>query len=169
MILENTDSIYMLVCPLDGNLKYIGRTNQFLFDRLEQHMSYKPKKINIFNIRKYNWIQDLKSKGLKPKIYKVFRCNEKHVEHFEKIYCFYAKYILNIDLLNTDIVFGHDLFPYVSSYEMHLSHLNQLDCYAIKRPERLTDLNYPLKETLLSRNKPIEDYSKLPTISFKID
>lgn len=57
----NTVSIYSLNCPVTGDVRYVGKTND-IQRRLSHHCSHQNKTYNG------NWIKSLLTKGLKPKI-----------------------------------------------------------------------------------------------------
>lgn len=69
--MEKEIYIYGLVCPETNNIRYVGKTEQSLKKRLNQHLY--SKKIN--NPYKWNWINKLKEKGLKPIIILIETCN----------------------------------------------------------------------------------------------
>lgn len=165
--MEDVFCIYALIDPRDNTIKYIGQTEQTIFKRLSQHIYYTPKQFNKYNEKKYNWIQELKKEGLEPDIKVLYNVGSvaKDADYFEYLFCFYYKYILNQELYNDDIAYHCDLFPFINGYKRHQEELNVLNDYTLsKEKELLTFLNYPLHERLLSRNSPIEDYSKLPAI-----
>lgn len=56
--------IYILICPVDKCVRYIGITTQTLAQRLSRHLSDDKKR----NPHKYNWINKLKKNDLKPSI-----------------------------------------------------------------------------------------------------
>lgn len=54
--------VYILICPIDHIVRYVGITSTTLARRLREHL--KAKKAN--NAHKFHYIQKLKSLGLKP-------------------------------------------------------------------------------------------------------
>ena len=54
--------IYLLRCPITGNVKYIGKTSQTLEKRLQGHVNDKVTK------KKVEWLNLLKVSNLKPTI-----------------------------------------------------------------------------------------------------
>ena len=62
-----TTAIYKLVDPRDNTIRYIGKTEKKLSDRLSQHISEAKHKKNW----KSNWIKSILSDSLKPKIIEI--------------------------------------------------------------------------------------------------
>jgi hypothetical protein len=75
-------SIYGLVDSLTNEIRYVGKTTQTLNKRLSQHLWDK----NKSNPHKFNWIQQLKSNGLKPIIILLETCDESNWVEREKFW-----------------------------------------------------------------------------------
>ena len=61
--------IYALICPDNGNVRYIGITKRSLHVRLSEHM--KERHVN----KRCSWIRSLKNKNLKPQIILIDEVN----------------------------------------------------------------------------------------------
>lgn len=88
-------SIYGLHDPITNEIRYVGKTKQPLKKRLSQHLWVK----NISNPHKFNWIEKLKNKGLKPNIILLEICDELNWVEREKYW------IRSIDNL-TNLTYG---------------------------------------------------------------
>ena len=73
-------SIYGLVDTLTNEIRYVGKTQQSLNKRLSQHLCVKKKN----NPYKFNWINKLKEKGIKPIIILLETCDEHNWVEREK-------------------------------------------------------------------------------------
>jgi hypothetical protein len=62
-------SVYALVDPVDGTVRYIGRTRDTK-QRLTGHLCARPSS----NRRRYKWIRELKKRGLVPRVVVLERC-----------------------------------------------------------------------------------------------
>jgi group I intron endonuclease len=87
--------IYTLKDPIDGLIKYVGKTSQKLEKRLHAHISESKKK----NDKKSNWINLLTKQGLKPIIEEIDEVSENNWEFWEKYWISQLK-SWNIDLKN---------------------------------------------------------------------
>jgi len=54
-------TIYFLKCPITNKIRYIGKTSEPLHKRVKSHMC---NPVKGSTKEKYDWINDLKSKGL---------------------------------------------------------------------------------------------------------
>lgn len=82
--------IYRLVCPIDKEIKYIGKTTQPLSVRLDSHISYARKKSHLKG--KHEWIRTLYNLGLKPIIEWIETCEgDIWVEREKYWVSFYSK------------------------------------------------------------------------------
>lgn len=65
-IYENMNyKLYILICPIDNCVRYVGITSKSLKERLKIHIRNRNRKKNYY---KENWIQKLKKQNLKPQI-----------------------------------------------------------------------------------------------------
>ena len=86
--------IYLLRCPITGNVKYIGKTSQTLEKRLQGHVNDKVTK------KKVEWLNLLKVSNLKPTIELIELVNER--EQFLQREQFWIKfYNEQNELINT--------------------------------------------------------------------
>ena len=70
--------IYKLVDPIDNTIRYVGRTNGTLLDRLVEHIfevSTRSTSGTYAIKEKKTWLRTLLSKGLVPKIVLLERCH----------------------------------------------------------------------------------------------
>lgn len=84
--------IYTLTDPITNEIKYCGKTNNLKI-RLSGHM--KEKKV----IEKYNWIKNLKLKGLKPLLEVIDEVDDNNWDFWEKYWISQLK-TWGFDLLN---------------------------------------------------------------------
>lgn len=86
--------IYGLFCPLDGQLKYVGKGNN-PERRLKDHMT----DFRGCEYEKALWIRKLKAQKLKPEMFVVEEC---HIDEWKENEAFWIEYFksLGINLLN---------------------------------------------------------------------
>jgi predicted GIY-YIG superfamily endonuclease len=85
-------SIYKLICPISKEVTYVGMTKDVVY-RYKQHLRNKD------NIKKWEWISDLKSKGLMPLLEIVESgLNQYEAEEREKHYISVHNGLFNIQL-----------------------------------------------------------------------
>lgn len=86
--------IYGLICPIDGNLKYVGKSNN-CERRLRDHMT----DFRGCEYEKSLWIRTLKVKKLKPELFIIQEC---HIDEWKREEEFWIGYFksLGINLLN---------------------------------------------------------------------
>ncbi len=87
-----TEYIYALICPIENNVKYVGKTKNPK-TRYNQHV----KKLDKSFTPKRKWLEMLFEKGLLPKIKIIEETNEIQGRDREQYFCdFYKDTILNI-------------------------------------------------------------------------
>jgi len=74
--------IYILICPVDGNVKYVGKSNN-PEKRLKDHML----DFRCMDLEKAKWIIDLKRKKLKPKLEIIEQVDSFHWKEKESYWC----------------------------------------------------------------------------------
>ena len=95
---------YILICPIENIVRYVGITYQTLEKRLNKHIRDKR------NPRKYYWMKKLKKQNLKPEIKLVCgNLTEAQVCKSEKELIALYRYLVGKRLLN--IADGGDLPP----------------------------------------------------------
>ena len=65
--------IYALICPEDGEIKYIGKTTD-PYQRLQGHIAYARRKSHLKG--KHEWIRNLYDKDMKPKMMILEKCDD---------------------------------------------------------------------------------------------
>lgn len=90
-----TTFIYVLICPLDGKIKYVGKSNN-PEKRLKDHCL----DFRCMDIHKAMWIRQLKGKGIKPELVIVDEVPVFDWKFWEEFYCYYFK-SLGFKLFNT--------------------------------------------------------------------
>jgi hypothetical protein len=88
--------IYTLTCPLDGSVKYIGRTKQPLETRLNAHINESKKSKSFKSI----WLNELIKRNKLPTIKYIFKTDCEKTSKIKEIY-FIIKYKKKHNLLNT--------------------------------------------------------------------
>jgi hypothetical protein len=96
-LLTGKIKIYVLICPIDGHVKYIGVTSKKLSERLDGHM-----RMLGNNILKNNWIQNLIDNKMCPIIEEIDIVDYKEVEFWETHYISLYKF-LGFTLLNIKV------------------------------------------------------------------
>lgn len=88
--------IYVLICPVDGEIKYVGKSND-PERRLKDHMiDYR---VRLGEYRKVKWLSDLAKKKLKPELLVVDIVDIQNWKFWEKWWIQYFK-SLGCNLLN---------------------------------------------------------------------
>jgi hypothetical protein len=91
--------VYAVCCPISGDIKYIGKTENYS-SRIEQHLRM------CINRKMYHWTESLLKLGLKPTFKKLAICKDRYeyakfegimIRHFYKYYD-----LLNIQLYGAD-------------------------------------------------------------------
>lgn len=99
-------SIYKLTCPLLGVVRYVGITTASLNKRLGQHVNK-----NSGTERKRDWIEDLRAKGLRPRIELLDEApNEQQAKRAETRYIYHHIQqgcpLVNVEAMNCQLVLG---------------------------------------------------------------
>ena len=84
--------IYTLSHPITNEIRYIGKTEQSLYNRYCEHVSLKNSRNNL-NYHSKNWIKSLLRNNLKPKIELLDIVNKDNWENEEIFYISYFKYL----------------------------------------------------------------------------
>lgn len=113
--------IYALIDPITKELRYIGQTDQEIYQRLEQHKTER----NKYDSVKYDWIKHLGRMGLEPEPKRLYNARyDWEANFYERLFIFYWKYILmQPGLTNVGIAKGQNLFPLFKVYKRYLSDL----------------------------------------------
>lgn len=80
--------IYILVCPLDGLVKYVGKANDPV-KRLKDHML----DFRCMDLNKAMWIRKLRSLKKKPEMVIVDEVDSFDWKFWEEAYCAYFKFL----------------------------------------------------------------------------
>lgn len=86
--------IYSLICPIDGKIKYIGKTKNTLCRRLREHIRV-AKKGRPYG-PKSEWINLVLSRGLKPIIALVEVCTKDNWRERERYWCGFYGGLFNL-------------------------------------------------------------------------
>lgn len=78
--------IYVLVCPLDGLIKYVGKSNN-PEKRLKDHML----DFRCMDLNKAMWIRQLRSKKMRPEMVIVDEIESFEWKYWESWWCSYMK------------------------------------------------------------------------------
>jgi len=78
--------IYILVCPIDGMVKYVGKSNN-PDKRLRDHML----DFRCMDIHKAMWVRNLKSQKMKPELIVIDEVNLFDWKYWESFWCEYYK------------------------------------------------------------------------------
>lgn len=89
-----TTSIYGLFCPIDGKLKYVGKSGNPV-RRLKDHML----DVRDMPVEKLLWVDEMKRKKLKPILEILDEVSVDNWQYWENFYIEYFK-SLGIQLLN---------------------------------------------------------------------
>jgi len=83
-MIEKTVSIYALVDPRDGRVRYVGKTEKTIEHRLKQHLNNRKDKTH-----KQNWFDSLFALGLKPSIVLIEKVSKRNWERNERYWIKY--------------------------------------------------------------------------------
>lgn len=78
--------IYLLICPMDGLVKYVGKANNPK-QRLKDHCL----DFRCMDLNKSTWILKLKNQGLKPELVVLEEVSVDEWKFWEEFYCHYFK------------------------------------------------------------------------------
>lgn len=81
-----TTKIYALVCPIDGQIKYIGKSNDPV-RRVKDHML----DVRDMDVHKALWVRTLKAKKLKPELLILDEVEIGEWQYWEEFYIGYYK------------------------------------------------------------------------------
>ncbi len=87
--------IYILICPLDGRIKYVGKSNN-PNKRLKDHLL----DFRCMDLNKAMWIRNLKAQKLKPRLEIIDEVHSDDWKNKEEYWCKYFKE-LGYELFNT--------------------------------------------------------------------
>jgi GIY-YIG catalytic domain len=106
-----TWSIYILVCPLTKDIKYVGITSTSLEKRLAYHL-----KGNDHNPQKSRWIAWLSAQGLVPEIHFIAQCigTRQQAEQKERL-CIWNYIAQGYSLFNQVYIPGGD-YAFFAAY-----------------------------------------------------
>lgn len=85
-----TTNIYILICPLDGQIKYVGKANDPK-RRLKDHMLDFRSRLGEF--KRTKWLRDLYVAGLKPEMEIIDVVDMKDWKYWESCWIGYFKFI----------------------------------------------------------------------------
>lgn len=94
--MRSTTYIYALICPLDNQVKYIGKSNDPQ-RRARDHMS----DWRGAEYKKLLWLRNLKSRGLKPILELIEEVSLEMWKYWETFWIAYYRYI-GASLLNVE-------------------------------------------------------------------
>lgn len=81
-------AIYILICPIDGHVKYVGKSNDPV-RRLKDHML--DFRVRLGEFRKVKWLSDLHKKNMKPQIQVVDVVDTTEWKYWEKWWIQYMR------------------------------------------------------------------------------
>lgn len=81
-----TTFIYLLICPIDGRVKYVGKANNPL-QRLRDHV----RDFRCMDARKANWIRRLRAEGRRPEVLVLEEVAIADWKFWEEWWCQYWK------------------------------------------------------------------------------
>lgn len=110
-------TIYLLIDPRNGEIRYVGATYQNTATRLSAHLC------ELGSKRKRAWIKELRAEGLKPKIEKLFTCRLSQEAARRE-----AVWIRRLRKAGCDLLNGVSTAPYI-----HNHWLSTPICSAVKR------------------------------------
>ena len=105
--------IYILKCPISGEIKYVGLTRVSLEHRLHLHLKENVKGLT----HKINWIKSLKKQGLKPLIEEID--SSSNLEELCKKEIYWIQYYLTQGAKLTNTITTYSNKPY-KDFKNHL-------------------------------------------------
>jgi len=90
-----TTFIYILICPFDGLVKYVGKSND-PNKRVKDHML----DFRCMDLNKAVWIRKMKSNKMKPEMIVIDEVSSFDWKYWEQWWCIYFK-SLGFKLFNT--------------------------------------------------------------------
>ncbi len=81
-----TTFIYILICPFDGTVKYVGKSNDPI-KRLKDHLL----DFRCMDLHKAMWIRELRAKKLKPEMVVIDEVSLFDWKFWEQWWCMYYK------------------------------------------------------------------------------
>lgn len=125
---ENVYKIYVLKCPLEDKIRYVGVTVNLLSARLSQHLHDARKNRGNYKV---HWLKTLINKNIKPTIELIETCDENNWQEREK---WWINYYKSENLTNTreggnGVIVDRDKTSIQKSAEGHYKAVVQLDLY----------------------------------------